>query len=278
MDATIGGLLAANGLPALEAEVLAAHALGVARVHVLAHPERAVEMEPLRRAENLFARRRAGEPIAYLTGEREFFGLSLKITPDVLIPRPETELLVERALERIHSTRGKRVLDMGTGSGAIAIAIAHAAPDAEVVGVDASEAVLELAYENARRHGVTIRFVCSDWFADVADDCFNVIVSNPPYIAAGDPHLAQGDLRFEPRRALLAGADGLDAIRVISAHASAHLAPGGWLLFEHGHDQAEHCRQLLAARGFTDISTAPDLAGIERVSGGRWCQPDRRSP
>jgi release factor glutamine methyltransferase len=268
VDTTIRSLLAGNGLPAIEAEALAAHVLGVARVHLLAHPERAVELEPARRTENLFARRRAGEPIAYLTGEREFFGLTLRITPDVLIPRPETALLVELALERLHPRRGKRVLDLGTGSGAIAIAIAHEAPDAEVVAVDSSEAALEVARENARRHDTKIQFLCSDWFAALADERFDVIVANPPYIAAGDAHLEQGDLRFEPRRALVGGADGLEPIRVVVGSACEHLVSGGWLLFEHGYDQAERCRRLLAMQGFTEIASWTDLAGIERVSGG----------
>ena len=262
-------MLAANGLPAMETQALAAHALGISRLNLLAYPERAVHPEPSRRAEELFARRRAGEPIAYLTGEREFFGLSLRVTPDVLIPRPETELLVNLALARLQPVRGKRVLDLGTGSGAIAIAIAHEAPDTEVVAVDSSLAALAVARENARRHNATIRFVCGDWFAELADEHFDIIVSNPPYIAASDGHLDQGDLRFEPRQALVGGPDGLDEIRAVVARAFAHLAPGGWLLFEHGYDQAERCRRLLMLHGFVEIASWKDLADIERVSGGR---------
>jgi release factor glutamine methyltransferase len=265
--ATIAALLAAAELPPLEAQVLAAHALGCSRASLLADQRRALADEDARRVERLFHRRRAGEPVAYLTGEREFFGLSLAITPDVLIPRPETELLVALALEV--APAGARVLDLGTGSGAVAIAIAHEEPDAEVVAVDASADALAVARENARRHGGVIRFVYGDWFAGVAGQRFDVIVANPPYIAEGDAHLEQGDLRFEPRAALVSGADGLDAIRAIVARAREHLVTGGWLLFEHGYDQAERCRSLLAMYGYTEAQTWPDLAGVPRVSGGR---------
>jgi release factor glutamine methyltransferase len=206
--------------------------------------------------------------VAYLTGEREFYGLPLRVTRDVLIPRPETELLVDLALERLPNRAG-RVVDLGTGSGAVAVAIAHAAPDAEVVAIDASPAALAVARENARRHGAAIRFVEGDWFAGLAGERFDLIVSNPPYVAAGDGHLGEGDLRFEPRAALVGGPDGLDAIRAIVAGAKAHLAAGGWLLFEHGFDQAERCRSLLGMYGYADIEGWRDLAGIARVAGGR---------
>jgi release factor glutamine methyltransferase len=265
--ATIASLLAASELPPLEAQVLAAHALGLSRANVLSDQGRALIDDEARRVERLFLRRRAGEPVAYLTGEREFFGLSLTITNDVLIPRPETELLVALALEL--APAGARVLDLGTGSGAVAIAIAHEEPDAEVVAVDASADALAVARENARRHGATIRFVYGDWFAGLAGQRFDVIVANPPYIAEGDAHLEQGDLRFEPRAALVSGPDGLDAIRAIVARAQEHLVPGGWLLFEHGYDQGERCRSLLAMYGYNEAQTWPDLAGVQRVSGGR---------
>jgi release factor glutamine methyltransferase len=269
--ATIASLLAASELPPLEAQVLAAHALGIPRASLLADQRRALSDDEARRVERLFHRRRAGEPVAYLTGEREFFGLSLSVTPDVLIPRPETELLVALALEL--APEGARVLDLGTGSGAVAIAIAHEDPDAEVVAVDTSADALAVARENARRHGATIRFVYGDWVASVAsrakDGRFDLIVANPPYIAEGDAHLEQGDLRFEPRGALVSGADGLDAIRAIVARAKDHLVPGGWLLLEHGYDQAERCRSLFGIYGYADVQTWPDLAGIPRVSGGR---------
>jgi release factor glutamine methyltransferase len=248
--------------------VLAAHALGISRARVLADAQRALDGETAREIERLFLRRRAGEPVAYLTGEREFHGLSLKVTRDVLIPRPETELLVELALERLPNRAG-RCLDLGTGSGAIAVAIAHAAPDAEVVAVDTSSAALAVARENARRHGASIRFVEGEWFDRLAGERFDVVVANPPYVAAGDGHLGEGDLRFEPRSALVAGPDGLDAIRAIVAGAKQHLVPGGWLLFEHGFDQAERCRSLLGIYGYAGVASWPDLAGITRVAGGR---------
>jgi release factor glutamine methyltransferase len=265
--ATIASLLASSELPPLEAQVLAAHALAVPRASLLADQARAVADEDARRIGRLFMRRRAGEPVAYLTGEREFFGLSLAITPEVLIPRPETELLVALALELAPS--GARVLDLGTGSGAVAIAIAHEEPDMEVVAVDASADALAVARENARRHGATIRFVYGGWYAGLAAERFDMIVANPPYVAEGDEHLEHGDLRFEPRAALVSGADGLDAIRAIVARAQDHLRPGGWLLFEHGYHQGERCRSLLAMYGYSQVQTWPDLAGIERVSGAR---------
>jgi release factor glutamine methyltransferase len=265
--ATIASLLASSELPPLEAQVLAAHALAVPRASLLADLARTLTDEDARRIGRLFLRRRAGEPVAYLTGEREFFGLSLAITPEVLIPRPETELLVALALELAPS--GARVLDLGTGSGAVAIAIAHEEPDMEVVAVDASADALAVARENARRHGATIRFVYGDWYAGLAAERFDMIVANPPYVAEGDEHLERGDLRFEPHAALVSGTDGLDAIRAIVARAEAHLRPGGWLLFEHGYDQAERCRSLLAMYGYSQAQTWPDLAGIERVSGAR---------
>ena len=268
MSVTIAALLASSGLPALEAQVLAAHALGLARARLLAGSQKTLDAGSVREIERLFLRRRAGEPVAYLTGEREFHELSLKVNSDVLIPRPETELLVDLALERLPNRAG-RVLDVGTGSGAIAVALAHAAPDAEVVAVDASAAALAVARENARRHGASIRFREGDWFDGLAGEQFDLVVSNPPYVAAGDAHLGEGDLRFEPRSALVGGPDGLDAIRAIVAGAKQHLVSGGWLLFEHGFDQAERCRSLLAMYGYAGISSWPDLAGITRVAGGR---------
>jgi release factor glutamine methyltransferase len=268
LSTTVSSILGGSGLPPIESQVLAAHALGLSRARLLADSQRMLDAETVRGIERLFLRRRAGEPVAYLTGEREFYGLSLKVTPDVLIPRPETELLVDLALERLPNRAG-RVLDLGTGSGAIAVAIAHAAPDAEVVAVDTVRAALAVARENARRHGAAIRLVEGVWFAGLGGEHFDVVVSNPPYVAAGDAHLGEGDLRFEPRTALVGGPDGLDAIRAIVAGAKRHLVPGGWLLFENGSDQAERCRSLLAMYGYTGIASWPDLAGIPRVTGGR---------
>lgn len=264
---TLAALLAASELAPIDAQVLAAHALGISRASLLADLQRPLAEADARRIERLFHRRRGGEPVAYLTGEREFFGLSLAVTPDVLIPRPETEVLVAVALEL--APAGARVLDLGTGSGAVAIAIAHEEPDMEVVALDASADALAIARENARRHGATIRFVYGDWFAGLAGERFDIVVANPPYVAAGDAHLEHGDLRFEPRAALVGGPDGLDAIRAIVARAAQHLVPGGWLVFEHGYDQAERCRSLLAMYGYGDVQTWPDLAGTPRVSGGR---------
>jgi len=268
LSVTVAALLGASGLPPLEAQVLAAHALGISRARLLADAQRAIDAGSARMIERLLHRRRAGEPVAYLTGEREFHGLPLLVTRDVLVPRAETELLVELALERLPNRAG-RVLDLGTGSGAVAVALAHAAPDAEVVAVDSSAAALAVARENARRHGASITFVEGDWFAGLGGERFDLIVSNPPYVAAGDGHLGEGDLRFEPRAALIGGPDGLEAIRTIVAGAKAHLVSGSWLLFEHGFDQAGRCRSLLGIYGYAGIANWPDLAGIARVAGGR---------
>jgi release factor glutamine methyltransferase len=221
--------------------------------------------------QTLFERRLAGEPIAYLTGEREFYGLAFKVTPAVLIPRPDTELLVELACARL--PRGGSVLDMGTGSGAIAVAIAHARPDAQVSALDTSAAALEVARFNAQRHGVQVDFVQSDWYAGLAPRRYSMIVANPPYIVAGDRHLAEGDLRFEPVDALTDHADGLKALRAIVEGAPQFLADGGWLLMEHGYDQAAAVRDLL--QGWDAVESWRDLAGIERVTGGT--RPNRMS-
>lgn len=260
-------LVNSSGLPPSEARLLVAHALGVDRAWLIAHADDAFDDARWGIAHALLERRRAGEPIAYILGHREFYGLDLAVTPDVLIPRPETERLVELALERV-GEGSRRVLDLGTGSGAIAIAIARSAPDAEVWATDASPAALDIARANAARHAPGVHFVEGDWFAGLARQCFDLVATNPPYVAADDPHLRQGDVRFEPRAALVGGADGLDCIRRIVLEATAHLARGGWLLFEHGYDQAAASRALLAAAGYTDVASWPDLAGIPRVSGG----------
>jgi len=238
------------------------------RAWLIAHADEAAGAE----AEQAFAafaeRRRQGEPIAYILGVREFYGLEFGITPAVLIPRPETELLVELALARMPANEQVRVLDLGTGSGVIAVVLAKERPQARVTAVELDYAALTVARANAKRHKVTVRFFCGDWFGALPGEKFDLIVSNPPYVAAADPHLGRGDVAFEPQRALLAGADGLDCIRSIVAKAEAHLNPGAWLLFEHGYDQSETCRGLLEARGFVDVQSWPDLAGIPRVSGG----------
>lgn len=252
-------------MPLREARLLLCHVLGVALAALEAHPEGKVSPQETADFRALAARRAAGEPIAYLMGRREFYGLDFQVTPAVLIPREETELLVDIAVEQ----PVQRILDLGTGSGCLAIAVAKQLPQAEVTAVDVSAAALAVARGNAARHGVTVRFLQGDWFAPVEGERFDLILANPPYVAAADPHLAQGDVRFEPRGALAAGPDGLDEIRRIVATAPAHLAPGGRLYLEHGYDQARAVAALLDAAGFVAIAQRRDLAGILRVSGGR---------
>lgn len=268
--ATLARLQATLPLDALENRILLCHALGLSRVGLITQSERVLTLDEAARVAALVQRRLDGEPIAYIVGEREFFGLPFKVSPAVLIPRPDTELIVELALERL--PQGGRLLDMGTGSGAIAVACAHGRPDAQVTALDVSADALAIARANAAANGATVRFLHSDWFAAVAGERFELIASNPPYIASGDAHLAQGDLRFEPTGALTDHADGLSALRTIVAGAPGHLAPGGWLLLEHGYDQAAAVRALLDGRGFLEVQSWRDLAGIERVSGGRLAQ------
>jgi len=265
---TVAELLRTSGLEAREARILLANRLGVSPAVLAAHPERAIEPETRRRIETDFTRRRAGEPVAYITGEREFYGLALRVNPAVLIPRPETELIVELALARLRD--GERVLDLGTGSGAIAVALAVSRPALEVTACDASESSLAIARKNAERHGARLRLVASDWFSALAGEQFNAIVSNPPYIASGDRHLTEGDLRWEPRHALDAGPSGLEAITAIVSAAPKHLLPDGWLALEHGFDQGPKCEALLRAAGFVDVADHADLAGLPRVVTGRW--------
>jgi len=320
------------GSARIEVQCLLQAVLQVNRAYLLTHPEQILDVGQQAYYAALLERRLRGEPLAYILGEREFYGLNFRVTPATLIPRADTELLVEVALQRIPSPglasplslypqgasppraaakllalarrergwgRGFRVLDLGTGSGAIALSIAHARPDIEVTAVDASQEALEVARENARRLLVqhepahistkplalsdvegsmrtdsvigNVRLLRSDWFAALQGERFDLIVSNPPYIAANDAHLAQGDLRFEPCAALASGADGLNDIRRIVASAKEHLNTGGWLLFEHGYDQARRVRELLGTAGYAEVFSALDLAGIERVSGGLAC-------
>jgi release factor glutamine methyltransferase len=266
--ASIQATLLALPLDPLENRILLCEATGLSRVQLITQAERALSADEAARLSALVARRLAGEPIAYILKRREFFGLDFHVTDAVLIPRPDTELIVELALARL-IPQG-RMLDMGTGSGAIAVACAHARPDARVTALDVSEAALAVARGNAEANRANVRFLRSDWFGALdADEQFELIASNPPYIAAGDIHLSQGDLRFEPAGALTDHADGLSALRAIVAGSPRHLVAGGWLLLEHGYDQAEQVRALLAAGGFTDVQSWRDLAGIERVSGGR---------
>jgi release factor glutamine methyltransferase len=263
---TIAAVLSGSMLGALETRILLGHALNLSRVQLITQSGRALTQEEAQRISALLERRVQGEPIAYITGVREFYGLEFEVTPAVLIPRPETELLVELAAD--HLPEGGRVLDMGTGSGAIAVALAHLRPDAHVTAVDSSKAALEVAYRNAVRHAASINFMHSDWYGAVTGKRFNLIVANPPYIRRDDPHLAQGDLRFEPADALTDNADGLAALRAIVAGAANHLETGGALLVEHGYDQAQQVRELLAGAAF-DAQSWRDLAGIERISGGK---------
>jgi release factor glutamine methyltransferase len=265
--ATVGALQAALPLDALENRILLCHALGLTRVGLITQSERVLNAAEAQALGALVARRQAGEPIAYIVGKREFFGLEFSVTEAVLIPRPDTELLVELALERL--PQGGTVLDMGTGSGAIAVALAHTRRDATVTALDLSAEALAVARANAQHNGAAVRFVQSDWFGALGGGVFDLVVSNPPYIASGDAHLSQGDLRFEPVGALTDHADGLSALRTIIAGAPAHLAEGGWLLMEHGYDQAEQVRKLLADTGYSEVQSWRDLSSIERVSGGR---------
>lgn len=267
---TIAELLRASGLAALDARVLLRHTLGVDDVYLIAHANDTVNEPLAARFRALAARRAAGEPVAYITGEREFYGHVFKVTPAVLIPRPETELLVDLALERLPRDASGAVLDLGTGSGCIGLSIASERHLAKVTAADISTAALEIAHANARRLELSnVTFEQGRWFDAVAGERFDIIVSNPPYVAAGDSHLTRGDLRYEPAQALSAGDDGLLDIAFIVAHAREHLVPGGWLLLEHGYDQAAPTSALLRLAEFVDVHVWRDLAGIERVSGGR---------
>ena len=265
--ARVGALQAGLPLDPLENRILMCHALNLTRVGLITNAQRALNAEEAAHLQALVARRQGGEPIAYIVGQREFFGLPFQVSPAVLIPRPDTELIVELALERLAPRA--RLLDMGTGSGAIAVAVAHTRPDALVTALDVSEDALAVARANAGANGASVRFLRSDWFNALGAEAFDLIASNPPYIASGDAHLAQGDLRFEPSGALTDFADGLSALRTIIKGAPAHLVAGGWLLLEHGYDQAEAVRALLANTGYGDVQSWRDLGGIERVSGGR---------
>jgi release factor glutamine methyltransferase len=265
---TLATVLKMAPLDPLENRILLCHALRLTRVQLITQSERRLDEAESDALKALYARRLRGEPIAYIVGLREFYGLDFRVTPDVLIPRPDTELLVELAMERLPT--GGALLDMGTGSGAIAVAIAHSRRDAFVTALDASAAALAIARENAAAHQARVTLLESDWYGALAkDQRFAVIASNPPYIVEGDVHLSQGDLRFEPVDALTDHGDGLSDLRTIIDGAPAHLAPQGWLLMEHGYDQAAAVRALLAGTGFMDVQSWRDLAGIERVSGGR---------
>lgn len=254
----------------LEARVLAAHTWQVDRAWLIAHGADTPSDAQTAQFQALLSRRLAGEPVAYLIGTREFYGRPFQVTPDVLIPRPDTELLVELALARIPPDQAVEVLDLGTGSGCIAITLALERPRARVTAVDRSAAALAIARRNAGILGARVDLLRSDWFDALGGRRFGLIVGNPPYIAAADPHLANGDVRFEPPTALASGVDGLDDLRGLTAAARAHLKPGGVLLLEHGYDQAEAVQSLLRQHGFRNVRSWADLAGILRVSGGEW--------
>lgn len=253
----------------IEARVLLAHALEANHAWLIAHdrdiPTPAQQID----IENLIARRTFGEPVAYIVGEREFFGLNFAVTPAVLIPRPDTELLVETALERLSEHTPCQILDLGTGSGAIGITLARQRPMAAVVAVDTSADALQVAKSNARRLCTkNVQFIASDWYTELGVRKFDMIVSNPPYIATGDPHLDAGDLRFEPSQALSSGFDGLGAIRCIVAGSAAHLRQGGALIIEHGQAQGGACRELFHQAGFCQVASLQDIAAHERVTLG----------
>lgn len=261
----------AAGVDRLDAQLLLGRLLGQTRTWLLAHDDATLEPAKLSAWRGQLARRAAGEPLAYLLGEKEFHGLLLQVDANVLVPRPETEILVDWALELLGGPlRGKsppRVVDLGTGSGAIAIAIKHACPDALVSATDASAAALEVAKANARRHGLSISFAAGSWWEALPGARLDLVLSNPPYIDGADPHLAA--LQHEPLGALTPGPDGLTALAQIIGGAPGRLAPGAWLLVEHGYDQADAVQSLLRAHGFGAIATRTDLAGLSRCTGGR---------
>ncbi|MFJ4348324.1 peptide chain release factor N(5)-glutamine methyltransferase [Pseudomonas sp. NPDC089401] len=253
----------------LDAELLLAAAIGKSRSFLHTWPERIVSSEDAQTYAGYLQRRRAGEPVAYILGQQGFWKLDLEVAPHTLIPRPDTELLVETALE-LQPASPARVLDLGTGTGAIALALASDCPAWQVTAVDRVEEAVALAERNRQRLGLgNVKVLASHWFASLAGQRFDLILSNPPYIRAADPHLVEGDVRFEPSSALVAGADGLDDLRLIIAQAPQHLLPGGWLLLEHGYDQAADVRALLGAQGFAEVASRRDLGGHERISLGR---------
>ena len=270
----IASLLRAADLPdsptaRLDAELLLAAALGKSRSYLHTWPEKIVSSEAALAFADFLVRRRGGEPVAYILGQQGFWKLDLEVAPHTLIPRPDTELLVEAALELLPATPA-RVLDLGTGSGAIALALANERPAWHVTAVDRVPEAVALAERNRQRLGLNNATVLSShWFSALDGQRFHLIISNPPYIASSDPHLAEGDVRFEPASALVAGVDGLDDLRLIIAQAPKHLEADGWLMLEHGYDQAEAVRELLSAQGFSEVHSRTDLGGHQRISLGR---------
>ena len=256
----------------LDARLLLEHVCGCTHTDLIAHSERQLTADQAARFAALLARREAGEPLAYLLGSAFFCGLEFAVSPAVLIPRPETEVLVEQAEMQALKWATPRIVDMGTGSGIVAILLAGRCPAADVTAVDVSSTALEVARRNAERHGVSVRFLEGDWYSPLGDERFDLIVSNPPYVAVGDPHLQQNGLPFEPQMALtdaVIGGQGLACIRTLIEGAGSHLLPAGWLMIEHGYNQAVQVRELLRASGFSAVTSWRDGAGIERVSGGQ---------
>ncbi len=258
------------GIDRLDAQLLVAAAVQQNRAWLISHDDAALPPELAHRLADQFAQKAAGTPLAYLLGEKEFHGLLLKVTPDTLVPRADTETLVDWALEILQTQAPEQaqLIDLGTGSGAIALALKASHPAAQVEALDLSHAALAVAQENARRHGLDIRFHQGDWWQPLAGRQFDLIVSNPPYIAGEDPHLPA--LRHEPISALTPGGDGLSDLQTLIDGAPPHLRSGGWLLLEHGYDQADPVAQALQQRGFSDLQMRRDLGGQARVSGGRW--------
>ncbi len=254
----------------LDAEVLLRHALECSATHLLAWPEKTLDEKQLQHFEQLIVQRRSGVPVAYLTGHKEFWSLDFRVTPATLIPRPETELLVEFVLDKFSSRKKLKLIDLGTGSGAIAIALASEKPDWSITATDVSEEALAVATENARTHRLgNIRFVNSHWFDQIEAQDFDLIISNPPYIARHDVHLSQGDVRFEPPCALISGDTGMDAIEHITSQAKHHLSPDGWLVFEHGYDQKQALHDCLSRHHFQHIIQREDLSAQPRITAGR---------
>lgn len=277
LDWAAAQLRPASDSARLDAEVLLAHALGVTRTYLYTWPDRPLTAEALARAQELLEQRARGVPVAYLTGRQEFWSLSLTVSEATLIPRPETELLVELALERLTTEQATSVLDLGTGSGAIALAIASERPLARVTAVDSSREALAVTDINAQRLGLRLELFEGDWYTPVADRTFDIIVSNPPYIGRDEPEPQLGDSRFEPRQALIAESHGLADLTRIVEQAPAHLPANGWLLVEHGYRQGPACRELFTTAGFSDVETARDLQGHERVTFGRWPESQLRA-
>jgi release factor glutamine methyltransferase len=269
---TVAGWLADHAdLDRLDTDLLLAEVLGCNRAQLISHPERLINQNELAQLKRWTDRRRGGEPLAYILQRKEFWSLELAVNPTVLIPRPDTELLVEQTLSLVvqnqEQTTNLRVLDLGTGSGAIAIALATELDHAVISASDVSQAALKVAASNAATHNTAIKWVASDWFMNISDT-FHMIVTNPPYVAETDPHLAA--LKAEPREALVSGVEGLDAIRYIVPTACKHLVTQGWLLIEHGHDQGPAVRGLMNRTGYENVKTTVDLAGVDRVTQGQW--------